>query len=92
MQIRFSAFETNDYDSRIYEYENDLPNVFSNYPLYGRGSKWYIMVTFKPVPKIKLWLKYHRIIFDGVNAIGSGLTQINGNMRQDIHIQLEIRY
>lgn len=92
LQIRFSAFETNDYDSRIYEYENDLPNVFSNYPLYGRGSKWYIMVTFKPVPKIKLWLKYHRIIFDGVNAIGSGLTQINGNMRQDIHIQLEIRY
>ena len=92
LQIRFSAFETSDYDSRIYEYENDLPNVFSNYPLYGRGNKWYVMVTLNPVSKIKLWLKYHRIVFDGVNAIGSGLTRINGNMRQDIHIQMEIRY
>jgi hypothetical protein len=90
--IRFSSFNTDDYDSRIYEYENDLPNVFSNYPLYGRGRKWYVMLTLKPTPKIKLWLKYRRIAFDDMETIGSGNTTINGNMRQDIHLQLEFRY
>jgi len=92
LRIRFSTFNTYDYDSRIYEYENDLPNVFSNYALYGKGRKWYIMMTLKPVPYIKLWVKYRRIVFDGVNSIGSGRTAINGNMRQDIHLQLEYRY
>jgi hypothetical protein len=92
LQIRFSSFDTDDYDSRLYEYENDLPHVFSNYPLYGRGRKWYIMLTVKPIPKIKLWLKYRRIVFDGVKSIGSGITKINGDMRQDVHFQVEFRY
>jgi len=92
MQIRFSAFNTEDYDSRIYEYENDLPNVFSNFALYGRGRKWYLMLILQPSPKIKLWLKYRRIFYDGVKTIGSGLTSIPGDMRQDIHLQLDIRY
>ncbi len=90
--IRFSSFNTDDYDSRIYEYENDLPNVFSNYPLYGRGRKWYVMLTLKPTPKIKFWLKYRRIAFDDMETIGSGNTTINGDMRQDIHLQMEFRY
>jgi hypothetical protein len=92
LQIRFSAFNTMDYNSRIYEYENDLPNVFSNFALYGRGRKWYAMVILIPVPQIKLWLKYRQVFYDGVNVIGSGLTGIAGDMRQDIHLQLEIRY
>jgi hypothetical protein len=92
LQIRFSSFNTNDYDSRIYEYENDLPNVFSNYALYGRGKKWYLMLSVIPVPKIKIWVKYRRITFDGVDSIGSGIMTINNDMRQDIHLQLEFRY
>jgi len=91
-QIRFSSFNTEDYNSRIYEYENDLPNVFSNYALSGRGRKWYVMATIKPAPHLKLWLKYRRITFDDVETIGSGLTLINSDMRQDIHLQLEYRY
>jgi hypothetical protein len=92
IQVRFSSFQSDDYDSRLYEYENDLPNVFSNYALYGRGRKWYVMVTIKPTPQIKLWIKYRRITFDGVETIGSGLTLINSDMRQDIHLQLEYQY
>jgi len=91
-QIRFSSFSTEDYDSRIYEYENDLPNVFSNYALSGRGRKWYVMATIKPTPHLKLWLKYRQITYDGVETIGSGATTINGDMRQDIHLQMEFRY
>jgi len=92
LKIRFSSFNTDDYNSRIYEYENDLPNVFSNYALSGRGRKWYVMATVKPTPHIKLWLKYRQITYDGVESIGSGATTINGDIRQDIHLQMEFRY
>jgi len=92
LQIRFSSFDTDDYDSRLYEYENDLPHVFSNYPLYGRGRKWYVMLTVKPTSKIKFWLKYRRIVFDSVENIGSGMTTIDGDMKQDVHLQVEFRY
>jgi hypothetical protein len=92
LQLRFSTFNTDDYNSRIYEYENDLPNVFSNYALYGRGRKWYVLLTFKPAPIIKIWLKYRRITFDGVESIGGGITTINSDVRQDVHLQVEFRY
>ncbi len=92
LRLRFSAFSTDDYDTRIYEYENDLPHVFSNFALYGRGRKWYVMLTIEPVSCLKLWLKYRRITFDDVESIGSGLMKIDGNMRQDIHFQVEYRY
>jgi hypothetical protein len=91
-RIRFSSFYTDDYDSRLYEYENDLPHVFSNFALYGRGRKWYVMITAQPTSKVRLWLKYRRITYDGVNSIGSGKMTIGGDMRQDVHLQVEFRY
>jgi hypothetical protein len=92
LRLRFSSFSSDDYDSRIYEYENDLPYVFSNFALYGRGRKWYVMLTANPVSPIKIWLKFRRIIFDDVESIGSGLMKIDSDMRQDIHFQIEYRY
>jgi len=92
LRVRFSSFSTDDYDSRLYEYENDLPHVFSNFALYGKGRKWYVMLTAGPISHIKIWLKYRRITFDDVQSIGSGLMKIDGNMRQDIHLQVEYRY
>jgi hypothetical protein len=92
LYIRFSSFSTDDYDTRLYEYENDLPHVFSNFALYGQGRKWYVMLTAGLLSHIKVWLKYRRITFDDVRSIGSGLMKINGDMRQDLHFQVEYRY
>ncbi|MFA5405247.1 MAG: helix-hairpin-helix domain-containing protein, partial [Ignavibacteria bacterium] len=38
---RFIFFDTEDYDSRIYEYEDDIRGVMSNNGLYGKGRRWY---------------------------------------------------
>jgi hypothetical protein len=91
-QFRYSSFNSDDYDSRVYEYETDLPGVFSNYPLYGRGNKWYIMTILDITEKLKIWFKYRRYQLDGVNAIGSGYAVISGDQKQDLHLQLQYRY
>ncbi|MBN2425626.1 MAG: helix-hairpin-helix domain-containing protein [Calditrichaceae bacterium] len=58
MATRFSFYKTNSYTTRIYEYENDIPGNFSNYPLYGDGSKWYLLLKIKPLSALSLWIKY----------------------------------
>jgi hypothetical protein len=90
--IRFSSFDTENYESRIYEYEHDLPGMFSTSPLYGKGIKWYILCSFKLWDKIQIWIKYRNIHLYGVEVIGSGYSQIKGDTRQDIKFQIQLKY
>jgi hypothetical protein len=90
--IRFSSFTTTNYDSRIYEYETDLPGVFSTYPLYGKGIKWYIQYRYKIWDYFQIWLKYRQIYFDEMEIIGSGYSQIDGDTRQDFKFQIQFKY
>jgi hypothetical protein len=56
--LRWCFFDTDDYDSRIYVYENDLVNSFSIPALYDEGSRSYIMIALKILKKAELRLKY----------------------------------
>jgi hypothetical protein len=42
ISLRGIAFETTSYESRIYEFEEDLPGAFQNPALYGRGFRWFV--------------------------------------------------
>jgi len=91
VQTRFSTFSTVDFDARIYEYENDIPGTFSTYPLYGKGNKWYLLLKYTPAEYLKIWFKYRRLYFDGVETIGSGDLEIKGDTRNDIRIQVDLQ-
>ena len=56
--IRFCPFYTDDWDSRIYVYENDLLYSFSIPALYGKGSRNYIMAKWKISDFAELRIKY----------------------------------
>jgi len=92
LRARFSSFITDNYDSRIYEFENDIPGTFSNYALNGKGSKWYLLIRFNIFDNLRFWLKYRTIYYDAVETIGSGDLQSEGNTRQDIRIQFSYSY
>jgi hypothetical protein len=51
---RFIFFNTDSYDSRIYEFENDIQGVMSNVPLYGEGRRWYVVLKYRPFPFISI--------------------------------------
>ena len=55
--LRLTFFNTTSYGSRLYEYEPDLPGAFANFPLYGQGYKWNVLIRYNPFNGIKLWLK-----------------------------------
>jgi hypothetical protein len=56
--FRYCLFKTDDWDSRIYTYENDLLYSFSIPALSGEGSRSYLMVKWDLGKFAELRLKY----------------------------------
>ena len=86
---RFSTFKTDSFDSRVYAYENDLLYNFSVPAMYGEGVRWYAMASYSPIPDVKCWVKGSQTIFSDRETISSGNTEIDGNTRTDIKLQVQ---
>ncbi len=56
--VRYCMFNTHDWNSRIYSYENDLLYSFSIPALSGKGSRSYFMVKWKIRDFAELRFKY----------------------------------
>jgi hypothetical protein len=56
--IRYSLFSTDDWDTRIYAYENDLLYTYTIPALYGRGCKNYIMLSWRIRDRAEIRFKY----------------------------------
>ncbi|MEZ4691412.1 MAG: hypothetical protein R3A12_15135, partial [Ignavibacteria bacterium] len=89
LDTRFIFFNTDSYDSRIYEFENDIQGVMSNLPLYGEGRRWYVVIKYRPFPFINLSAKYAETYFEGVKSIGSGNDRIEGDVSNRLSFGLE---
>ncbi|MFQ5752726.1 MAG: ComEA family DNA-binding protein, partial [bacterium] len=55
---RVSFFETDSFDSGIFQYESDLPGVVTNQALLGRGNRWYLLLKYQPVKFLQFSVKY----------------------------------
>lgn len=47
LTFRYALFDSDDYNSRIYVYENDVLGAFSIPSLYGKGSRLYLLGKLK---------------------------------------------
>lgn len=88
INFRLAYFKTDDYDSRIYSYEDDVLYQFSIPAFYGDGFRSYLNVKVKICEKIDFWLKGSRTWYLGVDSIGSGDTAIGGSKRSELKLQL----
>jgi Helix-hairpin-helix motif len=89
---RFVVFQTDDYDSRVYEFEDDMKGVMSNVGLYGSGTRWYLVLRYKPYAFGELTLKYSATYMDGVKSISSGNDLIEGDLNNRFNIGLELNF
>ncbi len=89
--FRVAYFNTGDYDARIYAYENDLLYSFSVPALYGEGMRTYLTGKVKICEKLEFRYKVSRSWYFGVQSIGSGYTEIEGNKRTEVKFQLRFR-
>jgi hypothetical protein len=85
--IRLQYFETDDYDSRIYAYENDVLYSYSIPVFYDKGYRYYINLNYDLSKKISIWFRWAQTIYPDKKIIGSGLDEINGNKKSDFKVQ-----
>ena len=85
--LRLQYFETDNYDSRVYAYENDVLYSYSVPALYDKGFRYYLNLRYNFKKRITLWLRWAQTIYGNKTTIGSGRDEINGNKKSEIKLQ-----
>jgi hypothetical protein len=90
LKSRIAYFNSDDYDSRIYVYENDVLYAVSLPAYSGKGIRTYLIARYGLTRKLDLWVRYARTQLNDVSKIGSGTDLINAPHRSEVKAQ--IRY
>lgn len=88
---RITYFDTDSFDTRLYQFENDLLYVLSNEVLYNQGQRLYVLANYEPWSYLEIWAKFGITIFENERVIGSGLNQIKGSRRSDLGLQIRLK-
>lgn len=89
---RYAVFNIEDYDARIYTYENDVLYAFSIPALIGTGSRAYFVTKIKVYRNVDLWIRYAQTFRNDLKVIGSGLEELPKNARSEVKVQLRLRF
>jgi hypothetical protein len=90
--FRYALFDTDTYDERLYAYENDVPYTYSVVPYYYKGSRFYIMLHYSLGKVVDFWIRYSRSLYEGRTSIGTGLDEIEGNKKSEIHFEFRLNF
>lgn len=89
---RVTVFDTESFNSRVFQFENDLLYVFSGSALFDQGQRIYLLVNYEPFDFMEIWAKFGITVYENRQVIGSGLDEIDGNKRSDIGVQVRFRF
>lgn len=92
IKTRVAYFNTDDYNSRIYAYENDVLYAVSFPAYYGRGWRFYLVSKLPINNKIDAWIRLSHTNVNERPYIGSGNDQLPGNNKTDVKLQLRYRF
>ena len=82
-----SYFHTDDYDSRLYNYERDMMYAFS-FPVYfGHGLHGSLWANIAILSNLTLTARISTTKYYDRSVIGSGHQQINHSSQTDLHVQ-----
>ncbi|PTT04266.1 hypothetical protein DBR11_00005 [Pedobacter sp. HMWF019] len=90
--LRLAYFHTDSYESRLYAYEDDVLNGFAFGMYNGKGLRSYLNLKYNLFRKFDLWTRYAIFIYQQTEAVGSGLDEIQGNIKSEFKIQLRYQF
>lgn len=85
-------FHTDDYASRVYAYERGLLYTFSFSSYYYHGYRMSAVVRYDVKKWLMLLLKFGHTQYFDRNTIGSAQDQINSCRKQDIQLQVRVKF
>ncbi len=92
LNARVIMFDTDSFDSRVYEFETDLRGTFSNPALFGKGIRWYVVARYEIANWFDLSLKYAQTLKDRTTRISSGSNEILGGLDNRLSVQVDLLF
>jgi len=91
IRTRVLFYRTDSYNSRLYEYESDLPGSFSNYAVFGEGRIIYLLLKWKITKKISIWLKYRYNYILNKDYTPVRIWKNDSELKRSLRFQLKIQ-
>lgn len=88
LTFRYALFDAQDYNARVYAYENDVLYAFSVPALYGKGMRVYLLGKLKVLDALTLYARIGTTFYTDRETISSGPTQIEGNHKTDLKVEV----
>lgn len=88
--LRLHYFSTDAYSSRIYAYESDLLYHYYIPAFYDQGTRYFLRLNWDAGQQLSFWLRWSQTIYKDKEIIGSGLDQIEGNLRSEVKLQVRL--
>ncbi len=89
---RFAIFDTDNYDSRLYAYENDILLSFSIPAYYNRGTRFYLNLRYRGIKNTTLEFRFAQTYYSNLDTFGSGNELIDKPHRSDIRFQIKYQF
>jgi hypothetical protein len=85
-------FHTDNYDSRLYQYERSVAHDFSFPMYYGHGLRYSLLAHATLGRHLSLGLKAGTTSYFDRSIIGSGLQQVNHSSMTDVMVQASYKF
>jgi hypothetical protein len=92
VNMRYALFDTDDYETRIYTYENDLLYNFYTSSFSGEGSRMYLLCRWQYNQNIKWWVKIGQTWYTPKTINGSSSLWQQGEARTTVKVQLQVKF
>ncbi len=86
---RLTLFDTDGYESRLYQFEYDVPGMLTNQMLYGMGTRGYIRIQWKIKNILNLSIKYGSTQYHHVPPNSSDSDTRTGKTIDSINLLIE---
>lgn len=91
--MRYGIFNADDFYSRIYAYENDVPYSFYIPAFSNKGTRAYITINYSFNRHFEMWFRVAQTWYSNLPVISEGsLNEINSNHKTDFKLQARYKF
>lgn len=90
--VTIGFFHTDSYATRVSVYEKGLLNSFNFISLYGKGFRTALVLKYAPCSLISVLLKFGGTVYTDRDEIGSSQQRIDASHKEDLSIQIRMKF
>ena len=92
LKARYTLFETDDFDSAVYVYEDDLPLVFTLKSYYGKGQAFFAVLSWDVLKQFELNARFAKTWYDDRDTYSSGNNERDTSAPASYHLGCALRF